>query len=292
MKGIILAGGSGTRLFPITKSINKQLLPIYDKPMVYYPLSVLMLAGIREILIITTPQFLNNFKELLGDGSQLGINISYETQAAPRGIADGILVGEKFIGKDSVTLILGDNILYGYSLTGMLKNAIKNNGKGATIFSYKVSDPSRYGVVEFKDGKVVNLEEKPDIPKSHDAVVGLYIFSNQVIKYAKEIKASERGELEITEVNKCFLKSGNLKLERLGRGFAWLDTGTNDTLLEASQFVQTIEKRQGNQVACIEEIAFQNNWISINQLKEHADLNAKTKYGKYLLDLAHNENLN
>jgi len=286
MKGIVLAGGSGTRLFPITKGVSKQLLPIYDKPMIYYPISVLMLAGIREILIISTPQDLPNFEKLLGDGSDFGVKFSYKIQPSPDGLAQAFILGEEFIGEDDVCLVLGDNIFYGHGLTELLNSAkenVKNNNK-ATVFGYYVNDPERYGVAEFDaNGNVVSIEEKPLIPKSNHAVVGLYFYPNEVIQIAKSIKPSERGELEITTVNEVFLAEGKLKVELMGRGFAWLDTGTHDSLIEASSFIQTIEKRQGLKVACLEEIAFDRGFISKEKVLELAQPLSKTGYGQYLI---------
>lgn len=288
MKGIILAGGSGTRLYPITKAVSKQILPLYDKPMIYYPLSVLMLSQIREILIISTPRDINLFKELFGDGSWLGMKIEYAVQDKPRGLADAFIVGEKFIGKDPVSLILGDNVFYGQSFTRTLKNAsqiIEHDG-GAVIFGYYVKDPTAYGVVEFsKDGKVLGIEEKPKAPKSNYAVPGLYFYDNSVVDIAKNIKPSSRGEIEITDVNNAYLKNGSLKVELLGRGMAWLDTGTYDGLLEASNFIATIQKRQGMYVSCIEEIAYRNGWIAQDKLLSLA-AGYKTSYGEYLSFIA------
>ena len=287
MKGIILAGGSGTRLYPITKGVSKQLLPVYDKPMIYYPLSVLMLAGIQDILIISTPEDLPNFKKLLGDGSEIGLQLSYKIQPSPDGLAQAFVIGEEFIGNDDVCLVLGDNIFYGYGFTGILKNAIKNviNGK-STVFGYYVNDPERYGVADFDvDGNVISIEEKPIDPKSNFAVVGLYFYTNDVVQIAKNIKPSHRGELEITSVNQEYLKHQNLKVELLGRGFAWLDTGTHDSLMEAGQFIETIEKRQGLKVACLEEIAYRMNYIDANQVKKLAAPLKKNGYGQYLLNL-------
>jgi glucose-1-phosphate thymidylyltransferase len=288
MKGIILAGGSGTRLYPITKAVSKQILPLYDKPMIYYPLSVLMLAGIREILIISTPRDINLFKELFGDGSWLGMKFEYAIQDKPRGLADAFIVGEKFIGNDSVALVLGDNIFYGQSFTKTLKNAAEKieTQKGAVIFGYFVKDPTSYGVVEFDDnGKVLDIEEKPTEPKSNYAVPGLYFYDNSVVEIAKNVKPSPRGEIEITSVNNEYLSQSALSVELLGRGMAWLDTGTYDGLLEASNFIATIQKRQGMYVSCIEEIAFHNKWISKNELLELAS-GYKTEYGDYLKFIA------
>ncbi|MBO4439321.1 MAG: glucose-1-phosphate thymidylyltransferase RfbA [Spirochaetaceae bacterium] len=288
MKGIILAGGSGTRLYPITKAVSKQILPVYDKPMIYYPLSVLMLSGIREILIISTPRDLPVFQELFGSGEQLGMNFDYCVQTAPRGLADAFILGERFIGKDSCALVLGDNIFYGQSFSQTLKkayNSVEKN-KGAVIFGYYVKDPTQYGVVEFsKDGKVTGIEEKPQKPKSHYAVPGLYFYDNSVVEIAKNVKPSARGEIEITSVNNAYLEKKALSVELLGRGMAWLDTGTYDGLHEASNFVATIQKRQGYYVSCIEEIAFRNNWISSDELIKLAG-GYKTEYGEYLRFIA------
>lgn len=288
MKGIVLAGGSGTRLYPITKGVSKQLLPIYDKPMVYYPVSVLMLAGIRDILIISTPQDLPGFKRLLGDGSDYGVRFEYAEQPSPDGLAQAFIIGEKFIGNDCACLVLGDNIFYGQSFTNMLQEAVadaKENGN-ATVFGYYVNDPQRYGVAEFdKNGKVLSIEEKPQNPRSNYAVVGLYFYPNRVVEVAKKIKPSARGELEITTVNQEFLKEGALKVQLLGRGFAWLDTGTHDSLSEASSFVEVIEKRQGLKVACLEEIAYNKGWISRERMMEVAGPMSKNQYGQYLISL-------
>jgi glucose-1-phosphate thymidylyltransferase len=288
MKGIVLAGGSGTRLYPITKGVSKQLLPVYDKPMIYYPLSVLMLAGIREILIISTSEDLPNFEKLLGDGENLGIKLSYKEQPSPDGLAQAFIIGEDFIGTDDVCLVLGDNIFYGHGFSETLQNAIKNVEVGkSTVFGYYVNDPERYGVAEFDgNGVVTSIEEKPEKPKSNYAVVGLYFYTNEVVKIAKTIKPSHRGELEITTVNQEYLKSNNLKVQLLGRGFAWLDTGTHDSLMEAGQFIETIEKRQGLKVACLEEIAYFMKYIDKDQLKELAEPLKKSGYGQYLLNLA------
>ena len=287
MKGIVLAGGSGTRLYPITKGVSKQLLPIYDKPMVYYPISVLMLAGIREILIISTPEDLPGFKRLLGDGSDYGVRFEYAEQPSPDGIAQAFLIGEKFIGDDSVCLVLGDNIFHGNGFTELLRQAVADADNGrATIFGYWVSDPQRYGVAEFdKGGNCLSIEEKPAKPKSNYAVVGLYFYPNKVVNIAKQIKPSARGELEITSVNQTFLSDGELKVQVFGRGFAWLDTGTHDSLAEASIFVETLEKRQGLKIACLESIAYQNGWISKQRLREVAEPMLKNQYGQYLLQL-------
>ena len=290
MKGIILAGGSGTRLYPITKGISKQLLPVYDKPMIYYPLSVLMLAGIQDILIIVTPDDLPNFQKLLGDGAEIGLQISYAAQPSPDGLAQAFIIGEDFIGTDDVCLILGDNIFYGYGFSGTLRNAKKNIAAGkSTVFGYYVNDPERYGVAQFDAaGNVISIEEKPAIPASNYAVVGLYFYTNEVVQIAKNVKPSERGELEITTVNQEYLKRQRLKVELLGRGFAWLDTGTHDSLMEAGQFIETIEKRQGLKVACLEEIAYRMNYIDAEQVKRLAAPLKKNAYGQYLLNLVKN----
>ncbi|GJQ03958.1 glucose-1-phosphate thymidylyltransferase RfbA [Capnocytophaga canimorsus] len=288
MKGIILAGGSGTRLYPITKGISKQLLPIYDKPMIYYPLSVLMLAGIRDVLVISTPQDLPGFQRLLGDGSDYGISISYAEQPSPDGLAQAFIIGEQFIGNDDVCLVLGDNIFYGQSFTKMLLQSVEiaEKERKATVFGYYVKDPERYGVAEFDaEGNVLSIEEKPEKPKSHYAVVGLYFYPNKVVNVAKNIKPSARGELEITTVNQEFLKDNELKVQLLGRGFAWLDTGTHDSLSEASNFVETIEKRQGLKISCLEEIAYKKGWISTEKIRELAQPMLKNQYGQYLLEL-------
>jgi glucose-1-phosphate thymidylyltransferase len=289
MKGIILAGGSGTRLYPITKGVSKQLVPIYDKPMIYYPLSVLMLAGIHEVLIISTPQDLPRFEALLGDGSDIGMSFSYIVQPSPDGLAQAFILGEEFIGDDEVCLILGDNIYYGQGFSKLLAQSVKyaSNENTATVFGYYVKDPERYGVAEFdKNGKVITIEEKPENPKSNYAVTGLYFYPNSVIQIAKNVKPSERGELEITSVNQAYLKQGNLKVELMGRGYAWLDTGTHESLLDASNFIQTIEKRQGLKVACIEEIAYEMGYISKEKLLELAEPLKKNQYGQYLIHRA------
>ena len=289
MKGIVLAGGSGTRLYPITKGISKQLIPIYDKPLIYYPVSVLMLAGIKEILIISTPFDLPGFKRLLGDGSSYGVRFEYAEQPSPDGLAQAFIIGEKFIGNDSVCLVLGDNIFYGAGFSSLLQNSVQMAEKEnkATVFGYYVNDPERYGVAEFdKTGKCLSIEEKPEHPKSNYAVVGLYFYPNSVVEIAKNIKPSPRGELEITTVNQCYLKEDNLMVQTLQRGFAWLDTGTHDSLSEASTFIECIEKRQGLKVACLEEIAYKKGWITTEKLREEAQPMIKNNYGKYLLQLA------
>ncbi|MBR7889314.1 glucose-1-phosphate thymidylyltransferase RfbA [Marinomonas sp. A79] len=288
MKGIILAGGSGTRLYPITIGVSKQLLPVYDKPMIYYPLSVLMLAGIREVLIITTPEDQASFQRLLGDGSQFGIELSYVVQPSPDGLAQAFILGEDFIGDDDVCLVLGDNIFYGQGFTPKLKHAVDNakQGRGATVFGYQVKDPERFGVVAFDEHKkAISIEEKPAKPKSNFAVTGLYFYDNSVVELAKQIKPSKRGELEITCLNEQFLQRNQLNVEMLGRGFAWLDTGTHESLLEAAQFVETIEKRQGYKIACLEEIAFYQGWLTVEELKRLAKPLQKNSYGQYLLDI-------
>ena len=293
MKGIVLAGGSGTRLYPITKGISKQLIPIYDKPMIYYPVSVLMLAGIKEILIISTPFDLPGFKRLLGDGSSFGVRFEYAEQPSPDGLAQAFIIGEKFIGNDSVCLVLGDNIFYGAGFSSLLQNSVQMAEKEnkATVFGYYVNDPERYGVAEFdKTGKCLSIEEKPEHPKSNYAVVGLYFYPNSVVEIAKNIKPSPRGELEITTVNQCYLKEDKLMVQTLQRGFAWLDTGTHDSLSEASTFIECIEKRQGLKVACLEEIAYKKGWITTEKLREEAQPMIKNNYGKYLLQLAEEKN--
>lgn len=288
-KGIILAGGSGTRLYPITKGVSKQLLPIYDKPMVYYPLSVLMLAGIRDILIISTPEDIDGFKRLLSDGSELGVNINYAVQPNPDGLAQAFIIGEEFIGDSNVCLVLGDNIFYGQGFTPLLQQAV-NRQKGATVFGYQVKDPERFGVVEFDDNKrAISIEEKPIRPKSHFAVTGLYFYDNDVIDIAKQVQPSERGELEITTINQMYMQRGDLNVELLGRGFAWLDTGTHESLLEAGMFVEMIEKRQGYKIACLEEISLNNGWLNRQQVLRIGQTMNKNDYGKYLISLAEDE---
>lgn len=286
MKGIILAGGSGTRLYPITKGISKQLLPVYDKPMVYYPLSVLMLAGIRDILLISTPDDIGGFQRLLGDGSEFGIRLSYAVQPTPDGLAQAFIIGEEYIGNNSVCLVLGDNIFYGQGFSPMLRAAASRQ-QGATVFGYQVKDPERFGVVEFDENKrAISIEEKPLKPKSHFAVTGLYFYDNDVVELAKQVKPSDRGELEITSINQAYLERGDLNVELLGRGFAWLDTGTHESLLEAAHFVETIEKRQGYKVACLEEIAYHNGWLNAYELQRVGQSLKKNSYGQYLLSLA------
>lgn len=284
MKGILLAGGAGTRLHPVTKAVSKQLLPVYDKPMVYYPLSILMSAGIQEVLLISTPTDLPDYQRLLEDGSQLGIKIEYAEQKAPNGLAEAFIIGEDFIGSDGVCLVLGDNIFYGEGLNPLMQEAV-NQSKIATVFGYTVKDPQRYGVIDFDAaGKALSIEEKPQHPKSDKAVVGLYFYPNEVVEIAKNVKPSARGELEITAVNQAFLEQGKLQVKILGRGLAWLDTGTHESLIEAGQFIHTVEKRQGLKVACLEEIAYEKGWISKDQLLEMAQELSKTEYGQYLLD--------
>jgi glucose-1-phosphate thymidylyltransferase len=290
MKGIILAGGSGTRLYPITKSVSKQLMPVYDKPMIYYPLAMLLLAGIREILVITTPEDQGQFVQLLGDGSQWGVSLQYEVQPKPEGLAQAFIVGESFIGTDPVCLILGDNIFFGHGLPEQLQQALEKE-KGATIFGYYVRSPQRYGVINFDaDGKVIDIEEKPDKPKSNFAVTGLYFYDNDVVEIAKSIKPSARGELEITDVNKAYLERGDLHVELIGRGAAWLDTGTHESLLDAANFIKVVEDRQGLKIACLEEIAFRKGFITVEQVRSIAEPLAKNGYGQYLLQLIEREN--
>jgi glucose-1-phosphate thymidylyltransferase len=290
MKGIILAGGSGTRLYPITKSVSKQLMPVYDKPMIYYPLAMLLLAGIREILVITTPEDQGQFVQLLGDGSQWGVSLQYEVQPKPEGLAQAFIVGESFIGTDPVCLILGDNIFFGHGLPEQLQQALEKE-KGATIFGYYVRSPQRYGVINFDaDGKVIDIEEKPDKPKSNFAVTGLYFYDNDVVEIAKSIKPSVRGELEITDVNKAYLERGDLHVELIGRGAAWLDTGTHESLLDAANFIKVVEDRQGLKIACLEEIAFRKGFITVDQVRSIAEPLAKNGYGQYLLQLIEREN--
>jgi len=289
MKGIILAGGSGTRLYPITKGVSKQLLPVYDKPMIYYPLSVLMLAGIQDILIITTPEDQSSFIRMLGDGKEFGINLSYAVQPSPDGLAQAFIIGEEFIGSDSVCLILGDNIFWGQGFTPILKSAASRNS-GASVFGYQVKDPERFGVVAFDENKkAISLEEKPEKPQSSFAVTGLYFYDNDVIEMAKQVKPSHRGELEITTLNQMYMERGDLNVELLGRGFAWLDTGTHESLLEAAMFVETIEKRQGYKIACLEEIAWNNGWLTDEQVMQTAKALSKNSYGQYLADLIENK---
>jgi len=284
VKGIILAGGSGTRLHPATLVVNKQLLPVYDKPMIYYPLSVLMLAGIRDIMIISSPDYIDNYKALFGDGSELGLTIAYENQDKPEGLAQAFMIGSDFIGDDNVALILGDNIFYGAYLTHLLASAVERK-RGATVFSYRVEDPEHYGVVEFGEGgKAISIEEKPEKPKSNHAVTGLYFYDNRVVQFARNLKPSARGELEITDLNRLYMEAGDLFVEQLGRGYAWLDTGTHDSLLEASEFVRTIQRRQGIQVACLEEIAFYQGFITADQARAAGERFKKTNYGKAILN--------
>ena len=288
-KGIILAGGSGTRLYPITKGVSKQLLPIYDKPMIYYPLSTLMLAGIKDILIISTPRDLPNFKNLLGDGSSFGLNLSYKEQPSPDGLAQAFILGEEFIGDDTCAMVLGDNIFYGNGFSKILREAVENaeKNKRASVFGYYVDDPERFGVVEFDgEGKVISVEEKPKAPKSNYAITGLYFYDNRVVEYAKQMKPSARGELEITDLNRVFLEQGELDVKLLGRGFAWLDTGTMDSLIEAGEFVQMVEKRQGIKISAIEEIAYKNGWITKEKLLESAERYGKSTYGQHLKKVA------
>lgn len=292
MKGIILAGGSGTRLYPITKGISKQLLPLYNKPMIYYPLSVLMLSNIRDILIISNPEYIENYKMLFGDGSKIGLNIEYKVQNEPKGLAEAFIIGEKFIGSDDVSLVLGDNVFFAHGLTDVLQKAINNleESNSATVFGYYVNDPERYGIIEFdKDGKALSIEEKPKNPKGNYALVGLYFYPNDVTKKAYKVKPSNRGELEISSVNEMYLIEDRLQVELLGRGYAWFDTGTHDSLLDAGNFIRTIEKRTGLKVACIEEIAYQNGWIDKKQLKKLAEPLKKTEYGEYLLRVANDD---
>lgn len=288
MKGIILAGGSGTRLYPLTKVTSKQLLPVYDKPMIYYPLSVLMSAGIRDILIISTPQDLPRFKELLGDGHQFGVRLSYAEQPSPDGLAQAFIIGEKFIGTDNVAMVLGDNIFFGHGLKNRLRNAVENaeTGKGATVFGYYVDDPWRFGIVEFdQEGRAVSIEEKPEHPKSNYCVTGLYFYDNRVVEYAKGLKPSKRGELEITDLNRIYLEQGELNVELLGQGYTWLDTGTHESLVEATNFVMTVEKHQHRKIACLEDIAYMNGWITREDVLETYEIMKKNQYGQYLKDV-------
>ena len=292
MKGIVLAGGSGTRLYPITKGVSKQLLPIYDKPMIYYPMSVLMNAGIRDILIISTPQDTPRFHELLGDGHQFGVHLSYEVQPSPDGLAQAFLIGEKFIGDDTVAMVLGDNIFTGQGLNARLKDAVDNaeSGKGATVFGYYVDDPERFGIVEFnQDGKAISIEEKPEHPKSNYCVTGLYFYDNKVVEYAKGLKPSARGELEITDLNRIYLEKGTLNVELLGQGFTWLDTGTHESLVEATNFVKTVEDHQHRKIACLEEIAYRNGWITKEEVLKVYEVLKKNQYGQYLKDVLDNK---
>ncbi|MBM6578446.1 glucose-1-phosphate thymidylyltransferase RfbA [Microvirga sp. SRT01] len=288
MKGIILAGGSGTRLHPATLAINKQLLPVYDKPMIYYPLSVLMLAGIRDVLIISSPEYLPNYRQLFGDGSLLGLTIQYAEQPRPEGLAQAFTIGADFIGDDNVALVLGDNIFFGAHLTDLLASAVARKD-GATVFAYRVDDPERYGVVELEGGRAISLEEKPAAPKSNYAVTGLYFYDNRVVQFARDLKPSPRGELEITDLNRLYMQAGDLFVEQMGRGYAWLDTGTHDSLLEASEFVRTIQHRQGIQVACLEEIAFQQGFISADQARARGEVFKKTAYGKAIINAANGD---
>ena len=288
MKGIVLAGGSGTRLYPLTKVTSKQLLPVYDKPMIYYPLSVLMSAGIRDILVISTPQDLPRFKDLLGDGHQFGVHLSYAEQPSPDGLAQAFIIGEEFIGSDNVAMVLGDNIFAGHGLSKRLRTAVQNaeNGKGATIFGYYVDDPWRFGIVEFdKDGHAISIEEKPERPKSNYCVTGLYFYDNRVVEYAKNLKPSKRGELEITDLNRIYLEQGELNVELLGQGFTWLDTGTHESLVEATNFVMTLEKHQHRKIACLEDIAYMNGWITKEEVLETYEVMKKNQYGQYLKDV-------
>ena len=288
MKGIILAGGSGTRLYPLTKVTSKQLLPIYDKPMIYYPMSVLMSAGIRDILVISTPQDLPRFKDLLGDGHQFGVHLSYAEQPSPDGLAQAFVIGEEFIGSDNVAMVLGDNIFAGHGLSKRLRTAVQNaeNGKGATVFGYYVDDPERFGIVEFdSDGRAISIEEKPEHPKSNYCVTGLYFYDNRVVEYAKNLKPSKRGELEITDLNRIYLEQGELNVELLGQGFTWLDTGTHESLVEATNFVMTVEKHQHRKIACLEDIAYMNGWITREEVMQTYEVMKKNQYGQYLKDV-------